>query len=442
MAEGEGSTGGKVVGKISIRVVPEMDRFRSDLQRRLDEIEKDVKCKVRIDPDLDGFRDRVDAATRNLKDAKVKVKVDYDRTENPFGHYGATPIHVKPTLDKGDLVHDLDSAVEDSSRRSKGARVRVDPRVDEVGFRKTLAEMREQAKFAGVKLNVDFKDKEAEAELEKLLGKLKAEAKMEKIELRVGERARGGGGRRGNDEGGLLGGINNAVSAGEGMVGSGMRMFGNQTMMIVAAVVALLAPALALLSTALVSLPALITAVALPLGVFALGLGGIKKALEDSGILTDTKGKGGKDKIGVGSLIKSIQEPVNAVFEKGLAPLFRQLVDAFSGAIPVLQRGLPFVAQGIVNFATGIVRAVSSVPNLQMLDRLTNSVGSMLTNLAPGITSFTSGMIRLTTDVGDHLPGLGKALAGTRIGSWRGFPRSTSREPMAPRRCWTKLSQD
>lgn len=68
--------GGREVGRISVRVVPDTDGFRRALKRQLEEITKGLEAKVDVDPDLKGFREKVRAETRNLDDAKVKVNVD------------------------------------------------------------------------------------------------------------------------------------------------------------------------------------------------------------------------------------------------------------------------------------------------------------------------------------------------------------------------------
>lgn len=394
----EGGAGGREVGRISIRVLPNTDRFRADLQRQLDEIEKGTKFKVRIDPDMDGFRDKVDAATRNLKDAKVKVKTEFDH--------------------KGDLIHDLDSAMGDASKRAK---LDVTPNINQSSFQKALRDVKAQGKLANVKLDVDFQDTQAEVRLAELIGRLKAEAAASDIKVKVKtDDVRRISGERGPLRDLFSGGGGAASGAANGLGGAGLLT--SQAGLIGVAIVGLLAPALALLSTALVSLPALVTAVALPIGVFALGIGGIKKALDDSGILKDVQEFGkngkpkGKDKQSLGAALKELQQQVSDVFEKGFTPLFRQV----GAAIPALTRGLPFIAQGIVNLATGVTKALTSTQNIANFDRLTNSVSTMLTNLSPGLTSFANGMSNLITNVGDHLPGLGTVMSGwaDRFSNW------------------------
>lgn len=68
------SPGGKEVGRISIRVVPDTDDFRRKLRDDLKKIEESVKADIEVNPDTKGFRERVKAATSGIK-AEVDVDV-------------------------------------------------------------------------------------------------------------------------------------------------------------------------------------------------------------------------------------------------------------------------------------------------------------------------------------------------------------------------------
>lgn len=72
------SAGSREVGRISVRVVPNTDGFRRELKRQLEAITKGLEAKVNIDPDLDGFRQKVNAATKGF-DAHVQVHADTSR---------------------------------------------------------------------------------------------------------------------------------------------------------------------------------------------------------------------------------------------------------------------------------------------------------------------------------------------------------------------------
>ena len=352
------------IGKIWIKVTPDLKEFWEKVHAAV-KAASDEDVKVKLQLDSDGFREKVRAETEGMK-AEVKVKAKVDQTD----------------------------------------------------FAKALAEVKAAAKAADMKLDVNFRDKEAEAHLVGLIARLKAIARLNKIDLRIGTEHRGEVGGAAS----LLGrGVSGAADIGSSLASGAGSLFAamkDNTVMILVAGLALLAPALALVAQAVVGLPALISAVALPIGVFALGLGGIKKALDDSGILSDIMGKGknAKEKQGLGKSIKEVQQNVSDVFQKGLTPVFRQI----GGVIPQLLRGLPFVAQGLVNLAQSVTKAVITPEFVANFDRFTNSVSAMLTNMGPGLGQFASGMMRLVTDVGDHLPGLGKWIGdlGTRFNTW------------------------
>nr|WP_232785186.1 hypothetical protein [Mycobacteroides chelonae] len=72
------SAGSREVGRISVRVVPDTDGFRRALKRQLEAITKGLEAKVNVDPDLDGFRQKVNAATKGF-DAHVQVHADTSR---------------------------------------------------------------------------------------------------------------------------------------------------------------------------------------------------------------------------------------------------------------------------------------------------------------------------------------------------------------------------
>lgn len=70
--------GGREVGRISVRVVPDTDGFRRELKRQLEAITKGLEAKVNVVPDLDGFRQKVNAATKGM-DAHIQVHADTAR---------------------------------------------------------------------------------------------------------------------------------------------------------------------------------------------------------------------------------------------------------------------------------------------------------------------------------------------------------------------------
>lgn len=67
--------GGREVGRISIRVVPNTDGFRRRVRDEVERVERSESADIRVLPDLDGFRQRVSVATRDLE-ATVRLRVD------------------------------------------------------------------------------------------------------------------------------------------------------------------------------------------------------------------------------------------------------------------------------------------------------------------------------------------------------------------------------
>lgn len=69
------SPGGKEVGRISIRVVPDTTRFYSRLKNEMEALEKTLKGEIGVIPDMDGFREEVKAKSSGIT---TKVRVDAD----------------------------------------------------------------------------------------------------------------------------------------------------------------------------------------------------------------------------------------------------------------------------------------------------------------------------------------------------------------------------
>ncbi|QKO02422.1 tail length tape measure protein [Mycobacterium phage DroogsArmy] len=68
--------GGEEVGRISIRVVPDTDRFREDLARDLEAAEKGHRVEIPVTADTDKFRREVEAAANNVPDAEIDVEAN------------------------------------------------------------------------------------------------------------------------------------------------------------------------------------------------------------------------------------------------------------------------------------------------------------------------------------------------------------------------------
>lgn len=152
---------------------------------------------------------------------------------------------------------------------------------------------------------------------------------------------------------------------------------------LVAAVAAIAAPAVALLSGALVSLPAILAGVVAPIGAVVLGFDGIKKAAEQ-----------------LGPPVEELKATMSGVFEDRLTPIFADLIPVFG----VLQDSLPNVAHGLSDVAASIVEAVTSAPGMETIRNTINNIAEAISDSAPGIGRFTSGLLGLAEGVSSKFP--------------------------------------
>ncbi|WP_159794449.1 phage tail protein [Puerhibacterium puerhi] len=75
------ATGGKTVGRVSIRVIPDTSRFRADLKKSLDRIEKQARLLVSVDADTKPARQAVLRLTKDIAKTKTGVGVTADTAE-------------------------------------------------------------------------------------------------------------------------------------------------------------------------------------------------------------------------------------------------------------------------------------------------------------------------------------------------------------------------
>ncbi|AHJ86393.1 tape measure protein [Mycobacterium phage 40AC] len=178
--------------------------------------------------------------------------------------------------------------------------------------------------------------------------------------------------------------------------GSGINPMGYVA--ILAGVVAVAAPLIGLLTTAILSLPGLISAITTPLMAVVLGLDGIKKAAADSGLINI----GEDGEIGLGSVFDSIKQEVSSAFEIGLKGPLTDL----KNAIPELLQSLPQVATGMSDMLKGFTDALTDPEGIRLFDDTIKNIAKAMSDSAPGINSFTTGMLKLANSLTQSFPGL------------------------------------
>ncbi|MGB0969729.1 MAG: phage tail protein [Mycobacterium sp.] len=383
------SPGGKEVGRISIRVVPDTDRFRQALKAKLEQIERALSGEVDVSPDTRGFRQKVAAVTRNLPDAAVKIKADLDRrvlahVENAFQQIKPN-IRVDSGFDsqirerlndfraKVTVEPDLDQFQTAMLARLRAATRNIQPRIPLTAsgerFRRSVT-----AQVASVERTIKAK---IPVTMELAAGqRTKIAAQVAALERLAGER-RGGTLRSIHD-----GFVRIGESAARAL--ARVRVFG-VGMLGLAAIASLLAPALALLSSVLVGLPALLTAIAVPIGVIALGMDGMKKA---ASVLAPD--------------FQKLKTTISGAFEDRFTPIFERMRAVF----PLLNQELPKVVDGLAELANGAIDAVTSHEGMHAIRNTIANIGQSLRDAAPGMHDFTRGLLKLISGVSNHLPGL------------------------------------
>ena len=160
-----------------------------------------------------------------------------------------------------------------------------------------------------------------------------------------------------------------------------------------ALIAALITPVIALLSGLITAAPAAIAAVAVPIGVIALGIDGIKKAAES-----------------VGPAFTKLKEDVSSVFESGLIPGFNDVKDKL---IPGLTSSFKGVALNLSNLFNGFMDNLTQEGNMSSLNNIIANTGVAAERALPGVKNFTTGILNLVSQLSNKFPGLSDAFNRT-----------------------------
>lgn len=247
--------------------------------------------------------------------------------------------------------------------------IRVVPNTD--GFRRKLKDDLEAAE-AGNEVEIDV-----EPDVTGLREKIKAAASGVKAEVDVDV-------KRGSLDRiqGLIRNMTDSISNVKGPgFGSGINPSGYAV--IFAGIAALAAPLIGLVTSALLTLPGLIAAVATPIGALLLGMKGLGKAAE-------------RLKEPFEALKNSMSDAVEAQF----GPVFDQLGKIF----PTLERSLPKVTQGMADLAKSFVDTITGPVGQAKIQTTIENIGKAISRAAPGIGSFTNGLLTLAEKFTAKLP--------------------------------------
>ena len=148
------SAGGKEVGRVSIRVVPNTDGFKEKVERELNDLDGE-RIKVRPDFDQDELERQVDRADTDVDvEAKLKGEDDLKRKLKDTTSKIKEKVDVSTELNERGFRAKLRAMIDSA----KGSSVSVDTEVDGSGVAAQAAGIRAQAQaiLGKIKAKVDF----------------------------------------------------------------------------------------------------------------------------------------------------------------------------------------------------------------------------------------------------------------------------------------------
>ncbi|AEV52159.1 tail length tape measure protein [Rhodococcus phage RER2] len=425
--------GGVEVGRVSIRVVPNLDKFREDLKKGLEKETKGLKAEVDVVPNMAGFRARVAAATKGMR-ASVDVDANVDRKGIRSGIFGDVDRSSGSALRNlrdftqayNDSVRWMRQSHPDLSRTAAGFRVlgenarqHIDPLRNSLrGLRRTSDEtkgslrdfpsaFRDSVRWmrqanpemgrAGASMRVLRTNAEhARDSVRKSMQGIRESTRNAINDpgsnkfTRVGMAAANAAKRvvgsmrqmrdSDNDSGDgksfLSRFLRDSNKAGDAAEFNGRKIMGmTRVGWIVTAVFALAAPAIGLVGSLLAGIPSLLAAAGVAAGVVALGWDGIKKAAQT-----------------MTPAIDKLKESISGVFEERLTPVFEKL----SGALPQLEGGLKNVANGMSDMFSGITDTVTSAAGMENLNTILDGTAKLFRDMTPGMKDFTEGFLNIS----------------------------------------------
>ena len=379
------SPGGKEVGRVSIRVVPDTHLFRRELREQLrkggdEEFDVDINGNVNEKQLAREVRSAARAAgasvdiDANFRKSALDQIQEYGKQLNAAGK----DLDLIQEATKG-LVAKIGLEVDPRSKKTwrddineelsslRGLALDLTPRLDEQGTRDLKA--RVEAIKVPVKVEVDRRS------LSQALGALTVGIANSFSSFlataRIGAKA-------------VQSGLAGLAKGFKGLTNAASR-FG-EAFAIVAAVLAFTAPALSLLTGALVAAPAALAAFAVPAGAIALGLDGIKKAAETAA-----------------PALEKLKAAVSETFATGLLPGFEQIRDRL---LPGITEGMRGVAASLSTMFNGIVDTLASPEGLNNIQTTIDNVARSVAAATPGLQSFTDGLNTLIAKLSGGFPGV------------------------------------
>lgn len=393
---------GQEVGRISIRVVPNLEHFYRELKTKLEAIEKQLRGEVPVKVNLDprGTRAQMSSLMAGLK-AQAAQGVDVPVDVNQGGIGTAFREFRAGLGDFGRLGKQAAAGIRDYTREIKRLTLeqqRARPLLNhDVANLRSHNIMRKRGVAVVKEFTAALRQQQqwlrqsdptlsANAARWKSWGMAIRDANVNATNgfrrFQASLRALRGGGGDGGPGGVLsqiMSGFGNAGKeadkASHSFRGAGQRILGlTRVGWIFVGVFTLAAPAIALVSSLLAGLPSLIGALGVGIGAVALGMDGIKAAAET-----------------LKQPFDELKSAVSDTFQQRLTPMFEQLKAIF----PSLQAGMQGVAQGMSNMFQGITDAITSSGGMQQLRNILANTAGFFSQLQGPMQTFTQAFLTM-----------------------------------------------
>ncbi|ASZ75458.1 tail length tape measure protein [Mycobacterium phage Kimona] len=393
---------GQEVGRISIRVVPNLDNFYRELKTKLEAIEKTLRGEVPVQVNLDpkGTRAQMAALMAGLK-AQAAQGVDVPVDVNQRG-LGVAWREFRAGL--GDFARlGKQAAVGLRDYRREVNRLTLEQQRQRPLLNHTLAWWRSQNVMARRGKNIlrEFTAALRQQQVwlrqqDPTLSRNAARWKTWAMAIRDANVNATNGFRRfqaalramkssgdGDGPGGFLNRFmsvfgragKDADKASKSFRGAGQRILGlTRVGWIFVGVFTLAAPAIALVSSLLAGLPSLLGAAGGAVGVIALGMDGIKAAAETLMPVFD-----------------QLKTAVSGTFQQALTPIFEDLATK----LPQLQGGLQTMAMGLVNMFQGVTNALTSSGGMQQIQNILANTAGFFSQMQGPMQTFTQAFLTM-----------------------------------------------
>ncbi|MGW1740038.1 hypothetical protein ACWCPQ_14640 [Nocardia sp. NPDC001965] len=418
--------GGKEVGRISVKVVPDTDGFRRKLKQDLEaetnglevevgidlepgavrELSRDARDAARaaeaatddietgMDLDVSGFLADVEMALQAAERALANIdsQIDVDQAEFLAGIevMADTAAAMLDRIDagfnvnEGEFLAKIQAMAQAAEYAVQNLDVELTPQA--AGFVEAVRGLVEYAEQAAGDIEIDVEANTAGLVAEVSAAAAAADAAAGEIEIDVD--VNDNASRTANRISDRFRSMASSVTSSIGNMTSGLGRFAmrfTREIALVLAVAALIPPVLALATGAILGLPALLAGAGIAAGAVALGFDGMKEA---ASVLKDE--------------LDSLKQVMNDVTKIEFTPQFERLESVF----PMLERAMPKVTSGLADFFGGFVDAVTSDAGMANIENTIENVGSALSTAAAGARDLTEGVLNMVSKVSDKFPGL------------------------------------